>query len=224
MTQNNKIIIAAVSIFFVSLSAILYWLESGGESIDHSKTNVLQTITEQGHGESEEADPETLLREEIDEYENPVFAIGTDGKFVLESENFCDLLERKCEDLEEKLLYSYINSQDLPGLVSLHTKIFENKTRIDGEGPYRMYGKGNEILVMFDIMPILDKDENVTLIVFAVKDITGQVQALQFVEEQKEDTGSYEQKEKTEDTTWLKENIYPRLQQIDKKEVVFHVE
>ncbi len=188
LSQNKKIAIAAVAVFMVSFSGVMFFL---GDKSDEVATNVLESGGEHG-GEAvkeDKADMEKDYRELLGDEENAVFATDSEGRFEFAESQFCRMVRVDCDGLiKGKTLFELINSEDLPSFAGIHSKIIEEKEKMQGMGPYRMLKKDHEILVILNMVPVLDEDGNIEKLIYSAKDITDQAQSLQ-EKEQVEEAG-----------------------------------
>lgn len=176
-SQNLKILVAALSVFVISLSVILFFLESHDTTLEEVQTNVL---SHSGAEEEEGAENplEQVYREKIEDEdveELPFFVTDAGGKFVYLTEEFCELLERSCKKLAGKVLFEYVNAKDLPELVVADTRVINKKEPLKGAGPYRLDAQEKEKVLIFNVYPILNNNKQISKMIFAVKDITDQV-------------------------------------------------
>ena len=167
-TQNKKIAIAALAIFIVSFSVMLFFLDGYKVDLDNTHTNVLDS----SHHEEVE---NTEIRPAHSELS---FVTNTTGTLKYTTNSFCELLKLSCSEFEGKQYYDYINSNDLNDLILVHTKLVEEGSKIEAIGPYRMIQGNHEILVLLSAKPILDEEGDVTSIIYHVKDLTEQVENL----------------------------------------------
>lgn len=221
ISQNKKIAIAAISIFVVSLSMMMFFLGKGN-GFENGQANLLhesggEAASGSDNGESalnaEAAALEETYRSELGNKSDPVFALYPSGKFKYTSEDFCNLVKKDCETLKGKLFYNLVNSKDLPTFISAHSEVLAQKKKIESMGPYRMISDDHEIIVMFSAVPIFDEDDALESIAFSVKDITEQVEDLDHV---KQDVGEnvlpeFKDGGKPVEDNWLKV-LYPKIQ------------
>lgn len=170
-TQNKKIAIAALAIFIVSFSVMLFFLDGNQLELENTHTNVLDSSHEE----------EVISFEEPDNNEI-AFVTDPEGSFIHTTNNFCRLLKLSCSEFEGKKYYDYINSNDLNDLILVQTKLVNDGNTIEAIGPYRMIQGKNEILVLLSAEPILDKDGKVKFITYHIKDLTEQVENLHNVD------------------------------------------
>lgn len=220
LTQNRKIAVAVMIVFVVSFSVMTFFLSKNGGVTEHGKASVAHSTSGETSGKgSALSEVEVKYRELLDEDESPVFATDPSGKFTFLSKSFCDMLRiNDCVTLEGKLFYDYVNADDLSQIISVHTDLLNKGKKVDGSGPYRIKSGDVEKMVMLDIVPVLDKEENLETAVFAAHDITKQVKELndstkavnQIIEKNEknadEDSNSKEAKEPSE---WL-QDLYSR--------------
>lgn len=205
-SQNNKIAISAIAVFLASFSLMLFFLGDKGGELNHVKTDVLQI--EETDGKSiQNIDLEAAYREYLGNMEDPIFVTDADGTFVFSSENFCAILGTKCRNLLNKKFFDFVNSEDLPVLVEEYTHLIQEPGKIDGIGPIRMIKKNKERLILLSAKPLTDENGEFSGIIFAVKDITEQVDELQ-------DDLDGDGEVKEPDSEWLK-RLYPKIKEMN---------
>lgn len=207
-SQNNKIAISAIAVFLASFSLMLFFLGDRGVELKHGKTDVLQI--EETAGESiQNIGLEATYREYLGNMEDPIFVTDANGTFTFSSENFCAILGVKCQNLLNMKLFDFVNSEDLSILIEKYTHLIQEPDKIDGIGPIRMIKRNKEHLILLSAKPVIDKEGKVSGIVFAVKDITEQVE-----EFNDEDGNEGEDGEDGPDSTWL-ERLYPKIKEMN---------
>lgn len=195
LTQNNKIIVSAIAIFLVSFALMLFFLENNGADLDHGRVDVLHS------GEHrEDASLETFYRNYLKDVDALMFVANVEGEVNFADSEFCGFLAVGCEEFVGSVFFDYINSKDLSAFTADHSKLIQEGEAIEGLGPYRMLKGNEEILVLLNAYPILDKDDRVTEIVFSVKDLTEQVEEMQ----DKSEGGKKK---------WIQE-VYPRIKEM----------
>lgn len=200
LSQNRKIAITAVSLFIVSFSVMLFFLKTDGNTHDALKTNVLHSGGEQTEeAVVEEVDVEAKYRAEMGGGTDPLFVINAEGVFNFTSEDFCELLEVKCEELTGSQFIDYVNNNDHSTFLSAYTKLIQDGEKVDAVGPFRMKSGDEEKLILFTAQPILEK-KKVTEIIFSAKDLTGQVEEMT-------------EKENHETPKWM-EYLYPKIKEM----------
>lgn len=201
-TQNNKIAIAAVAIFLVSFSAMLFLMDTGDSSPDYVKADVLEAaMAGGGHGgahsgpyfsnteetateeetadEAEElnSDLENMYRIIVNNLDKPLFVLYPEGKVKFLSEDFVEGYGYKLEDVAEGTFFSLIQGDDLPDFVTEYTSVIHSAKSKDGVGPYRFLNKDGTVSVhLVDLIPVVDDKGVVTEVIGCVKDITSKVE------------------------------------------------
>lgn len=210
-SQNNKIAISAIAVFLASFSLMLFFLGDKGGELTHVKTDVLRIEgIEEANGESiQNIDLEAAYREYLGNMEDPIFVTDADGTFIFSSENFCAILGTKCRNLLNRKFFDFVNAEDLPVLVEKYTHLIQEPDKIDGIGPIRMIKKNKERLILLSAKPLTDEKGEFSGIIFAVKDITEQVDELQ---EALDGDGDGDVKEP--DSEWLK-RLYPKIKEMN---------
>jgi len=205
ISQNKSIFVAAISIFVVSLSVVLFFLDGQKENSSHGKTDVLSlNMHETEHSDEKEdfLSPIELYKKFLNDSSDPWFVTDSFGKFVYTSDEFCNFIQQDCEIFKDSLVFDYLNVKDLSNFMSINTQLLQNPDPILGFGPGRMLkGNGDEVMVIFQAYPILNNEDKVYSILYSVKNITKQVEELN----EKEDVN--EKKE---------EKSYPNIEYIDK--------
>jgi len=167
ITQTNKIAVVAVSIFFVSFTAMLVFMGTQDSSPDYLKSDVLKSAMENGvpssgshsyfsdgledggghgepagHGSDEGSEMtmkelEDLYRVLINNFSDPVFVLQPKGNVDFVSRDFGELYGYVITEIGGKSFFSYINSEDLPAFVTEYTSVIQNGKSVDRVGPYR---------------------------------------------------------------------------------------
>ena len=238
LSQNKKIVIAAISIFIVSFSVMVFFLERTGDQFDHGQTDVLHN--DDNHTEQIEEQIENEIGPKIanpyiarlKDPGTPFFVTNAEGDFKHISTEFCMLIGADCESIKDASLFDYVNSKDLPDLAANHSKLIQNGQDTEGIGPYRMpqFKDGKEILVILNAYFEVDKDGKVYEIIFEVNDITKQVEQMTDNGENtsdnegnssdpsndfSDDTEYYDNNSDSDDTQdhWIEE-LYPQIKEI----------
>lgn len=186
VSQNRKIAVAAVAIFAVSFSLMMFFLNRGGHPAVSGKADILGS----------HAGEESPLAE---------VSLITDEKGLVRyaQEDFCAGLGLKCADLMGKSLFDYVHADDTADLVALQTRILQEKEEVGLEGPFRFKGEA-ERLVLLSATPILEEEE-VAEIEFVVKDLTDKMEGLD---------GGSEAVEEDKGGDWV-DRLYPQIKQLD---------
>lgn len=191
LTQNNKIAIAAVSIFIVSFSVMLFSIDKEIASPEYIKANVLEAgvssegghevyFSENGEGkeETEEVNLESLYRDVLEGFEGPIFALLPEGKIKFLSENFTADYGYVLEEVEEKVFFSFVAPDDLPDFATEYTSVLQSGKAENGTGPYELLNKdGTTSVVMVSFLPVVDENGKVLEIIGSLKDITEKVES-----------------------------------------------
>jgi len=215
ISQNKKIAISAISIFLVSLSMMMFFLGKGS-FLQSGEANVLHSTggSTSAHGAAaggnEAVAIEDSYRKDLKNIEDPIFVLTPAGKFTFTSDSFCKLVNKKCDTLTGKLFYNLINSKDLPALISSVSDVLAKKERVDSMGPYRMISGDHELIVMFNVVPVLGENKEVKSLAFSIKDLTAQVQNLDSYKSLKADDAV---KTTPAADDWLKA-LYPKIQEM----------
>jgi len=199
-TQNNKIAVAAVSIFLVSFISMLVFMDSGTQSPDFVKSDVLSSTLEKkekGHNVyfSEEATGnenstvnegesthegttntsalEASYRELANQDTLPIFVLEPNGKAKFLTENSIKEYGYELEEMSKESFFSYVDGQDLPDFVSAYTDVLNSGKAKNAVGPYRFKNKdGTFSIQVASMLPVIDGNEKVSEVIIYVKDIT----------------------------------------------------
>lgn len=204
LTQNNKIAVAAVLIFLVSFSVMLFSIDKEIASPEYIKANVLEAgaagegsegsggegghhvyFSESGketssHGETaeKEVDLESLYANALEGFEGPIFALLPEGKIKFLSENFTADYGYALEEVEGKIFFSFVAPDDLPDFAAEYTSVLQSGKAENGTGPYGILRKdGGVSVAMISFLPVVDENGKVLEIIGAVKDITDRVES-----------------------------------------------
>lgn len=220
LSQNIKIAISALSVFVVSFSVMLFFLNGNEDNLKNMQTNIMhaeKTTNEQTTGAG---NLEKNYRAKVDNSTDPLFILTADGNFVLLSEDFCKLLSKNCSELKNKSAFDYVNSKDLPELMADYSKVVSGEKLATEIGPFRMLNGKEEVYLMFKLTSVLGKDKKVNEIIVLVKDITGKIQDLD--DQSSQSQSNQEIKEKNINNNWI-QVLYPQIKKTieDKKKLVF---
>jgi len=192
LTQNNKIAVAAVLIFLVSFSVMLFSIDKEIASPEYIKANVLEAgaagesghevyFSESGGEEKEtakEVDFESLYRDALGGFEGPIFALLPEGKVKFLNENFSEDYGYALEEVEEEIFFSFVAPADLPDFATEYTSVLQSGKAKNGTGPYGLLKKdGGTSVVMVSFLPVVDENGKVLEIIGSVKDITDRVES-----------------------------------------------
>jgi len=207
LSQNKKIAIAAIAIFLVSFSSLVFFLQtsSGAET---AQTDVIhaEAIDEQKH--SEESAP--IYMEEFEKLAEPSFVTNVEGIIQKCNDAFCKLVDVECEKLESKSFFDLVNSKDVSALAAHHSKTVNHGESLEAVGPFRVLKGKKELLLLFNSTPVMNEDKKVEYVIFTTKDITEQAESLNKKENKAEEN---ESENDVED--WIK-NLYPNFEEIKK--------
>jgi len=193
LSQNKKIAVMAITIFVLSFSVMLFFLDSRSYGLDGVQANVMHS------SEGEDMDVEEVYRSYLGKSEDPFFIITSEGEFRYLSENFCKILSESCSNLKGKQFSDFVNSNDYADHLAVHTKLIQKGEKVDGIGPFRMStGEEKEKLLLFAAEPVLDSEGSVAYIVYSVNDLTKKAQELN----------------ENDDANWFK-YLYPKLQELN---------
>ena len=195
-TQNNKIAVAALSIFLVSFISMLVFMDSEKPSPDFVKSDVLSSTlheqekghsvyfsendnhaSEEGHSENAKSINTDALEKSYRELANqeslPIFVLEANGKTKFLSKNFIEDYGYSLDEMDDENFFSYIDGNDLPDFVASYTDVLNSGKSKNGVGPYRFKNKdGTSSIHVVSMLPVIDDNGKVTEIISSVKDIT----------------------------------------------------
>ena len=185
LSQNNKIAIAALTIFLVSFAAMLFFL--GNNGVDGS-ANVIGSHGEEHTSEEVEDEHVTFAPfvEEMAAVKNskiPVFI--TDNELVINFSrtDFCDFLSLRCDQVDGHKLFDLVSVDDVSDLASINLKLVQHGEKIEGIGPYELKTLDGSRLILLSATPVKDKEGHVFRTIFTVKDLTDKIDLLQMGED-----------------------------------------
>jgi hypothetical protein len=209
-SQSKKILVASISVFVVSLSMLLFFLEGNGSELGFGQTDALSSSS---HSESSEQ-VEAIIPDNIIEKPALWLQINDLGLIVDSSENLCELLHISSEELRGLLVYDLINAKDLPLFASASSKLMQSGEKMKGIGPFRILAGDTELIFMLNASPNLDEKGAVLDIIFELKDITAQVKEMAISPEPPKGIESPNRLEQNK--SWLRD-LYPKFLDSDEE-------
>lgn len=168
--SNRNVILTAVALFVVSLTALLYFLTGEpGNEYGGLKANVVDSLSVKTQQEEEKT-----YRSLLDEYdhEGPLVVIGVDGFVEFASWDFETITGYTLDEMKEELFYSFVHPEDLSLILGASGKVLATESPVVMVGPYRMRDADGEYrLHMASLYPV-KKHEKITKIIIAIRDIT----------------------------------------------------
>ncbi|MBT4917494.1 PAS domain-containing protein [Candidatus Peregrinibacteria bacterium] len=225
ISQGKKIAVAAIAIFLISFSMLLFFLKDFEPKGIDAHTDVLQASNEshvvepEGIEESHEDLPEYLEHlndEHVDDLDDPLFVTNPEGVIQYGNDEFCTIIESKCEGIEGNLIFDYVNTKDISDLAAAHGKLVHDGEETDGLGPFRMLQGKTEVFLLFTAEPLIDDDDKVSHIIYRINDITEKVQEMNGENTKKLDTEKIEESPDDaikKDDTWI-EHLYPKSEEL----------
>jgi PAS domain S-box-containing protein len=164
--QNRNILVVALSVFIVSMTSLMFFLNSHESDSSEFKTDVMHAGTEAS------GDPETGYRNIFEGGEDPFAVIKLDGHIVFTSGNLETITGFSREDLQGRLFFSLIDSEDLPTFFSAFGKVIETGKAVTMIGPFGLVNRYGEYRTsMGSVYPVIE-DGRVARIGIMVKDIS----------------------------------------------------
>lgn len=197
ITQNNKIALAAVSIFLASFGSMLIFIDGNGASPEYLKSDVIESAMngESSHGglhfnegspkteEHNESESDTLKKQEnlyrvlLNNFSDPFVVLEPSGKPEFLSSDFTEKYGFSMKSMNTKGFFTYINSKDLPDFVSEYTSVIQSGKASPKVGPYRFESlNGVEFVHMISLLPVINDDGRVKNVIGSITDITSTVE------------------------------------------------
>ena len=171
LSQNNKIAISAIAVFIVSFSVMLFFLENSNSGLSDSGKASVMHASEAHVEEGIFVDIEDVYKSYTTSDEDPIFVTNPEGDIKYSEQVVCDIFRSKCDAMDGELIFDHIDSRDLADFTGTYAKIVQTGESKQALGPYRIH----DSLVLLSAFPI-EGEEGVHSVVFAVKDITAQVE------------------------------------------------
>jgi len=168
--QNRNILVVALSVFIVSMTALMFFLNNTGKDPAELKTDVLQTDS------AATIDPEKQYQDLFQSGDDPFAVMKLDGHMTFVSSQFLASTGFTNDDLQGKLFFSLIDSQDLTTFFSAFGKVVETGKAVTMIGPFGLANKDGEYKTsMGSVLPVME-DGKVAKIGIIIKDISNEVQ------------------------------------------------
>lgn len=167
LSQSKKIVLLALSLFFVSLSVLFVLSSQNVEENGRFGNNLFGSLFASEHaGESYE-----LL---LDEKNGPSLVLTKSGEFVASNQAFRENFSYDENDLRTKEFFSFFHPEDLGTFVGIFTKIVQQKDQPQiYVGPLRFSNKNQDYRLV-----IISMEQKKNFIVLHYKDITDSVEDL----------------------------------------------
>lgn len=181
ISQSKKIILLALSLFFVSLSILFVLSSYGGEPGEHFGENLFGSLFARQYG-GEQAHENTF------DEKSPVLIVTKSGEFVEANENFLETFGLTSGDLKREEFFSFFHPEDLAGFVGTFTKVSQQKEEREVySGPFRFQAEHEKFRLV-----IVTLRQQKDLIVLTFKDITDSVEELKESSDDSEEEGGEE--------------------------------
>ena len=183
--SNKNVILTAVALFMVSLTALLYVL-TGDVSGEHGglSANVVDSISIKSQMEQEK-----VFRSMVNGHVGPLIVVETHGLIEFASWDFESTTGYKAETIENQLFYGFVHPEDMPQFLAALGKVIATGEEVPMVGPYRIRtAEGNYRMQVASFYPIKNSEEETENIIFAIQDLTEELEP----EEDSEETESNE--------------------------------
>lgn len=169
--QNKQVIMVAVALFIVSMSALLFFLGSNTEFQAHDlKTDVIETVD---HKPAQ--NEETHYRQLLKNNEDPFVVMNVNGSINFTSSNFESTLGYSEKEAQNQVFFNLLNPEDLSIFLGGFGKVLQSEQGVTIVGPYRIRDKkGDFHLHIGSAVPVVVKGK-IEKIVLSTKDISAQV-------------------------------------------------
>lgn len=169
--SNRNVILTAVAMFVVSMTALLFFLTHSQPYSSHElKANVVDSMSLQSHQEKE-----NNYRELLDNEKDPVLVVNVEGTIEFASWDFELVSGHKTDELEGEQFYPMIHPDDLPAFIADFGKTISSQQPQNIVGPFRMRtGQDAYRIFMASFYP-LEEDDKVIRIAIVARDITNEV-------------------------------------------------
>lgn len=169
--QNKQVIVVAVALFIVSMSALLFFLGSNTDFQAHDlKTNVIESADHKPV-----QNEETHYRQLLKNNEDPFVVMKVNGSIDFISSNFESTLGYSEKEAQTQVFFNLLNPDDLSVFLGGFGKVLQSEQGVTIVGPYRIRNqKGDYHLHIGSAVPIVVKGK-IEEIVLSTKDISAQV-------------------------------------------------
>jgi PAS domain S-box-containing protein len=139
--QNRNIILVSLGVFVVSMTTLLFFLNTGGNlnSLNDLKTDVISSAFPEA---TDQQDKE--YRDLFQNREDPFLLISLDGSVDYASGNFETATGLNPKDLKDQTYFSFVNPDDLPIVLSAFGKTLEKGEVESMIGPYKVLDGNGE--------------------------------------------------------------------------------
>jgi len=169
--QNRNILVVALSIFIVSMTALLFFLNSTERDSGALQTNILQHES----GEPVDVDLEKSYQDLFQCGDEPFVVMKLDGHITFANSKFLASTGFVNDDLRGKLFFSLIDSRDLTAFFSAFGKVVETGKAVTMVGPFRLADKAGDYKTsMGSVIPVIEKGK-VARVGIVIKDISNAV-------------------------------------------------
>lgn len=175
ISQSKKIVLLALSLFFVSLSILFVLSSHGGQPGANFGDNLFGSFFASKHADEE------VQKASLDQ-KSLILVVTKGGEFVEANKNFFRTFGLSAADLKREEFFSFFHPEDLASFVGTFTKVTQNKDVRDVySGPFRFQSENNKYRLV-----IVTLEQREDLIVLTFKDITDSVEELQGADDQEE--------------------------------------
>ena len=204
--SNKNVILTAVALFMVSLTALLYVL-TGDITGEHGglSANVVDSISIKSQMEQEK-----VFRSMVDDHVGPLAVVETHGLIEFASWDFESTTGYKAEAIKNQLFYSFIHPEDMPQFLAALGKVIATGEEVPMVGPYRIRtSEGDYRMQVASFYPIKNAEGETENIIFAIQDLTENIEPE--ISEEEENSGSNDKSirnmEEEDDTRLVVEKV-----------------
>lgn len=202
--SNKNVILTAVALFMVSLTALLYVLtgEVQGEYGELS-ANVVDSISIKSQMEQEK-----VFRSMTGDHVGPLVVVETHGLIDFASWDFESTTGYKAEALENQLFYSFVHPEDMPQFLASLGKVIATGEEVPMVGPYRIRtAEGDYRMQVASFYPIKNAEGKTENIIFAIQDLTEDIESEDSEEESQPNEKTIRNMEEEDDSRLVVENV-----------------
>lgn len=172
--SNKNVIMTAVALFMVSLTALLYVL-TGDVTGEHGglSANVVDSISIKSQMEQEK-----VFRSLVGNHVGPLVVLETHGLVEFASWDFESTTEYKAEAIENQLFYGFIHPEDMPQFLASLGKVIATGEEVPMVGPYRIRtARGEYRMQVASFYPVKNEHDETENIILAIQDLTEEMES-----------------------------------------------
>lgn len=170
LKQNKNIIMIATGLFIVSMSVLMFFLNSDPQAKINNhelKTSVIDSTSVKSNPEEER-----IYRDLVKNQDDPIVVIGLNGMVDFTSLDFASTTGYKKDEIKNQLFLSMIQSDDLGTFLKAFGKVIDTEEQLNLVGPYRFKNMAGEYrYYMSSLTPVMQNGK-INKIAITLRDIT----------------------------------------------------